>query len=630
MYENLLNSKIISLDIETFDPDLSKMGPGVYRSKPLDFKNANGYILGISVGNERGEKGYYNLGHYDCTEEERAKNIAYLTPILASEITKIGQNLMYDLDWIENWLMVPVNGKLIDIGIAEALLDENQRFYNLDFMGNKYFGEGKKDGILIKFCQENNLKAFRGSFVKWLYRMPYYMAVEYAIQDIDLPLKIWELQEKKLKQEELTDLMELECGLLRVLLKMRKTGVHIDPDIRQASKVELETKVSTLHKSLIERVGCDFNFNSTNHLAFVFEQNNIQYAFTEKGNPSIKRDHLMKLSKGQMTDTDGNVIEDAYRQQLGNDLAEVRRAAKILGTFVDGSLIDFITPGDLIHCSFYNTMTDQFGTRSGRFSSANPNLQQIPSPGVDEYYGKLTRRPFTPFENSWWGKLDYSQIEYRFMAHFAKGPGSDEVRAQYNANARTDYHQYIVDLTGLKRRYAKNLNFGVAYGMGAKHMAEFFQWPLDYCYDILDIYHGNAPFIKSTIKAVEQASKSRGYIKTFLNRRSRLLDPNKAYTMFCRLTQGSAADLMKKALYETNKASIFDVLPPHITVHDEIDVSVPKTKEGIEAFKEAKNIMENCVDLRVPIVADMEIGANWADVEEIDDTQVLDKMLKEN
>ena len=170
--------------------------------------------------------------------------------------------------------------------------------------------------------------------------------------------------------------------------------------------------------------------------------------------------------------------------------------------------------------------------------------------------------------------------------------------------------------------------------MGARHMADFFQWDLDYCYNILKIYHENAPFIKATMNKVSRLSKKRGYIRTFLRRRSRLVDPNKAYIMFCRLVQGSEADIMKKAMYDIYQAGIFDTIPIHLTVHDEIDMSIPKTKEGIEAVVEAKHIMETCVTLKVPVISDLEIGANWADLKELKgDTTFcrdeLTKMLKE-
>ncbi len=624
MYENMTNSKVISLDIETYDPDLLRGGPGVYRSSPLNFTDANGYILGVSIVDEHGNKGYYDLGHYDTTQERRAKNLIYLKETLKTNAIKIGANIMYDFDWLENWAGIKIGGLLIDVQLAEALIDENQRHYNLDFIGKKYFNEGKAKDKLDQFCYNNGLK---GDVRKHLWKMPAYLVEEYAIQDVDLPMKIWKVQEPILVEQGLRELMTLECELLRMLLLMRKTGTKIDTVIRDKNALELQNRVEETYFRLKNQLDFDFNFRSTKHLAFVLDQFEIPYPFTEKGNPSVTRDTLTRLAKGQLVGLDGEKIIEPIKIKIGEDLADLRRADKILKTFINGTLVEFLTLGDLIHTSFYSLKTDQFGTRSGRFSSAHPNLQQVPSLGVDKYYGSLSRTPFIPFEDSMWGKLDYSQIEYRFMAHFAKGTGSDEVRAQYNANPKTDYHQYIQDLTGLKRRYAKNLNFGVAYGMGARHMSEFFQWDLDYCYDILNTYHSNAPFIKSTIRVVERVAKERGFIKTFLKRRSRLIDPNKAYVMFCRLTQGSAADLMKKALYDTYKAGIFDVLPPHITVHDEIDVSVPKTKEGAEAFIEAKNIMEHCVELKVPIIADMELGTNWANVEDIKDKKHLYKKL---
>ena len=644
MYENLQNSKIISYDIETYDPNLIKMGPGVFRSTPLDFKNPNGYILGYSVIDEMGHKGYYNLGHYDATPELREKNIAYLKQIMSNPATiLIGQNLIYDLDWTQNWLGVKVHGQLIDTMIAEALLDENQGYYNLDFMGKKYFNEGKAKGIIDRFCEENG---FKGDPRKWLWKMPYYMVEKYAIQDVNLPIRIWKIQEPMLVEQNLLDLMHLECDLLQMLIQMRKTGTRIDTHQRELNAYELTCRTEEINYALIDQIGYAFNYNSSPQLSKILDKFGIPYPVTPKGNPSIKREHLQRLAKGQLEYNTGEFdaekdewimakITDPIKMKLGEDLSDLRRADKVLKTFIHGSLVKFITTGDLIHASFYNTKRDDFGTRSGRFSSANPNLQQIPSTGVDEYYGTLSRNPFIPFDNCWWGKLDYSQIQYRFMAHFARGPGSEEVRAQYNSNARTDYHQYIVDLTGLKRRFAKNLNFGVAFGMGAAHMADFFQWDIEYCYDILNIYHSSAPFIKSTIRKVEALAKKRGYIKTFLKRRSRLVDVNKAYTMFCRLIQGSEGDIMKKAMYDIYKAGIFDVLPPHLTVHDEIDVSIPKTKEGIEAFIEAKNIMENCIELKVPIIADAEVGNNWANLTEIKgdlkfvETAMLKKLKEE-
>jgi len=582
------NADTLAIDIETYDPNLEKLGPGVYRN--------DGYILGVSISDGVNSE-YYSLRHYDTLEKERQKNKEIIKEILALDNIKIGANLMYDVDWLENWGGIKVNGKLYDIQIAEALIDENQGHYSLDYISKKYLGVGKTSALPEKFCIENNLK---GDFRAHLYRMPYILVKDYAIGDVEEPIKIMTIQKKILEKEELFELFELECNLIRCLILMRKTGTKIDTNKRDRNAFKVQCDIETREQALFSQEG-EFNYNSSPQVALIFDKYGIPYETTKKGNPSIDANYL-------------KLIREEHK--IADDIFELRKAKKHLDTFLMGSYVRYVGENNLIHCSFYNTRTDEFGTRSGRFSSANPNLQQIPSKGVDEYWGQVCREVFIPFEDCWWGKIDYSQIEYRFMAHFAIGEGSAEIRNAYNNNPDQDYHQYIMDLTGLKRRYAKNLNFGVAFGMGAQHMADLFQWTIDYAYEVLDIYHSKAPYIKSTIKEVEKVATKRGYIKTFLKRRSHLLDKRKAYTMYCRLVQGSAADLMKKAMSVNYNSGVYDILYPHLTVHDELDVSIPKTKIGIEAYKEMKHQMETCLILKVPIKAEAEVGDNWADISE--------------
>ena len=542
-YPDLTKEKIIAFDIETYDPNLKEMGPGVFRK--------DGKVLGISIATPNDFAEYYNLAHYDCTNDIRAKNLKYLKEVLEVNSKKVGTNIIYDIDWIENTLDIKVNGQLYDITIAEALIDENQGFYNLDFQAEKYLNSHKIKNELDTFCESNALK---GDVRKWIYKMPYKLIKKYAIGDVELPLKILKIQWKILSDQNLLDLFHMECDLLRVLLLMRKTGVKIDVDKRNKNTLQTQNIIKNIHGTLYEKYG-KFNYNSGKQIAKLLDLEGVEYSLTDKGNPHIDEAYLkMHLDN-----------------KLINNIHDIRKADKMLNSFLLGSCVKFLTSNDLIHCSFYNTRNDLYGTRSGRLSSANPNLQQIPSPGVSTFWGTICREPFVPFDNCLWAKIDYSQIEYRFMAHFAVGPGSEEVRQTYNDNPETDYHQYIMDLTKLKRRFAKNLNFGVAYGMGAKHMAEFFNWTLTYAYEILNIYHSKAPFIKSTIKLVEKVAIRRGYIKTILKRRSRLLDKKKAYIMFCRLIQGSAADLLKKAMLDVYDAGILDVLKLHLTVHDELD-----------------------------------------------------------
>ena len=286
-----------------------------------------------------------------------------------------------------------------------------------------------------------------------------------------------------------------------------------------------------------------------------------------------------------------------------------------------GSLVKHLCGDGRIHCSFHATRNDEYGARSGRFASANPNLQQIPSlggegfQGDDEYFGKLARGPFIPEDGHLWGKIDWSQIEYRNLAHFASGEGSDELRRKYNTDPETDYHQYVMDLTSLRRRPAKSLNFGIVFGMGAKKMVKTFGWSQEYCDDVLELYHSKAPYVKATMRAVERVAVRRGYIKTFLGRRSHLVADRESYKMLNRLLQGSAADQMKKAMIDSYAAGVFNILVPHLTVHDELNVSIPNNRNGREAFEAMHHIMETCATLRVPIRADAKVGKNWADAE---------------
>lgn len=584
-YKDFSKSEIISFDIETYDPNLKDMGPGVFRK--------DGYILGIALTDETDFTEYYNIGHYDCNDNERKNNIDYLKEIFLLNNKKLGTFINYDIDWIENWLGLKINGQLYDITIAESLLDENQGKYNLDFMAYKYLNIGKYKNKIDKFCTDNNLK---GDSRSWLYKMPYYLVREYAIEDVKLPLKIFKIQWKLMHNEDLLDLFHLECDLIRCLLLMRKVGVRIDTDKRDRNALKIQNIIEENRIKLFNEEG-KFNYNSSQQVAKILSGHNIKYPFTRKKNPSINSDFL-------------KANQEKY--PLIKSIYELKKADKTLNTFLLGSFVKFITDNDLIHCSFYNMRTDEYGTRSGRLSSAHPNLQQIPALGVDEYWGTICREVFIPFENHDWYKLDWSQIEYRFMAHFAIGPGSKEIVDTYNNNPEQDYHQYIINLTGLKRRFAKNLNFGVAYGMGIKTMCKFFLWTEEYADNILKTYHAKAPFIRSTIDAVEKIAIRRGYIKTILKRRSRLIDKSKAYIMFCRLMQGSAADLMKKAMLDCYNADIFSTLFLHLTVHDELDMSVPRTKQGNEALDEMKYIMEHCIKIKVPIKVDIKKHYNWA------------------
>ena len=662
-YPELANSKLIVLDIETYDPNLLELGAGVYRN--------DGYILGVSVATDTGFSEYYNLGHADCTQQERTTNIAYLRAILASDTPKLGANILYDVDWLENWrgisgersfmkrgVQIKIGGLLYDTQTAEALLDENQLSYSLETLANKYLSVGKVKALPQEYCDSHNMK---GDFRKWLHKMPYVLVREYAMGDVTEPLAIFEQQWKLMEEQELLPVFNMETKLTRALLHMRKTGANVNPrkrDInaymahceREKKEIALDAKYGKINLNstkqlaeLFDKIGVEYNYNITYinskgmkikkkitstqaKQVFIYVGGDrtedvvkVVHSITEgcpniirTCNPTIDKEFLEGLER-EIDDMD---ISDGASDI--KDILFVRKADKIVNSFLKGSMVDTLCNDGRIHPAIHATRSDDGGTRTGRLSMSKPNLQQIPSPSRNKYWGTLCRECFVPNPNSWWAKIDYSQIEYRVLAHYASGEGADELRNKYNEDEHTDYHQYIMDLTSLSRSFAKILNFGCMYGMSKKTMSTYFKWSMDYATEVLNVYHGNAPYIKYTMNRVGTVAKARGYIKTIAGRRSHLVSIDKAYKMLNSLIQGSAADAMKKALLDIFNSGLLDIVQWHVTVHDEIDFSVPKTAKGLRAIFAIQKIMEMVYPLKVPIKAELEMGADWGHLNLVD------------
>lgn len=588
---DLSGAKMIALDTETYDPGLKEFNsPGVYRK--------DGYVLGFSVGTADGFNEYYSLAHRDTPEEDRRANLEYLKQVMGLSVPKVGANILYDLDWIVNGLGIPANGRFHDVQSAEPLLDEYAESYSLDNLALKYTGRGKAKSGIDAFCERNGLK---GNSRQHIYLMPYETVRPYAREDAALPLEIFEAQKAALEAEDLMRVYDMEIRLFPLLVRMRKNGVRISRERVAESAKEVMTARDAARAALWDTYGT-FNYNSSRQIADLFDSLGIAYGQTEKGNPQIGKDELAMVD-----------------HPVAKDILAAREAEKILSTFLNGAFVEHDVNGR-IHSMFYPLRKDDGGTVSGRFSSQGPNLQQIPS--RDDTFGKLCRRCFVPEEGALWGKIDYSQIEYRSIAHYAIGPRAEEIREQYRNDPNTDYHQLVMDWTGVDRSTAKRLNFGMAYFMGAASMSRKFHWDAETAKDLSTLYFETVPFMKPTRTQVVNVAKGRGYIRTILGRRARvsaeMKENRKEYVMFNRLIQGSAADIFKKQMVDAWEAGVYEILTPHVIVHDENGVSVPKTKIGFEAYAELKRIMERAVEMRVPIVADAEIGPSWGEVKACD------------
>ena len=626
-FPNLSSAVVLSIDTETKDPELDNSGPGWARNA--------GHVVGFSVGakDRQGNYGswYWPIRHEDTPEEncDPEKCLAWLGEQMARPLPKVGANLIYDIGWLRHE-GIRTTGPLFDVQYAEALLDEAS-LVDLDTLAHRYLDRSKEGSLLYQWCADFYGGNPTDRQRKNIYRSPPSLVGPYGEADADLPLRIIDCQWPKLAQEGLLDLFHMECELIPLMVDMRYEGVAVDLPRTEEMYDALGAEVDQLQAELAAQVGFQCNVNSGDDLARAFRAEGIPFKMTApsasfpEGKPSFTASFL-----------------EGVEHPMAKAVVEIRQREKLRGTFLKSYILDNAVNGK-VHGSFNQLRGEGGGTRSGRFSSDSPNLQNIP---IRSELGKRIRRLFIPDEGHIaWRKYDYSQIEYRFLAHFAVGPGADELRRVYNEEPDTDYHKHVHSLilkeTGIDliRGHVKNTNFGLVYGMGGREMARQLGITLQASKELFGHYHKGAPYVKPTMKATMAEAQTYGVITTIMGRKSRfdLWEPSawgvkkpglsrelalsrygqikRAYThkALNRRLQGSAADQMKTAMHQCYTSGVFDATGiPRLTVHDELDFSDAGGCD--EAFREMQHIMETCIQLRVPVKADYEVGPNWGDV----------------
>lgn len=624
-FPDLSRAAALSFDVETYDPELDEHGPGWARGV--------GHIVGIAVGTPDGGRWYFPMRHTieKATNLEPENVLRWARDALGNERQpKIGANVTYDVGWLRQE-GVHVRGELHDVQFAEALLSESATVA-LDDLAERYLGEHKTTSVLYDWCSAYYGGAPTQKQRKNIYRTPPRLTGPYAEGDVDLPFRILNLQWPLLHQQGLWDVYRLECDLIPLMVEMRFAGVSVDVEEAARLREELLRQRDDALGNLRYHAGFDVNVNAKDSLARLFDSYGIPYSRTAKGNPSFTGAFLERVD-----------------HPIGQLVREVRMYEKLVGTFIDGYILDANVNGK-VHGEFHQLRGDGNGARSGRYASSNPNLQNLP---VRTDLGRQVRRCFVPDNgHERWRKYDYSQIEYRFLAHFAVGPMSDHVRSLYVTDPTIDFHDMTRELikqqTGqdLRRGDVKNINFGLVYGMGIAALSRRLGLTVAQGKKLFASYHKGAPFVRPTMDECMREAQTNGYITTVLGRRSRfdLWEPEefskkedrkkalpyalarqkygprikRAYLhkALNRRLQGSAADEIKVAMLRCWKDGIYaETGVPRLQVHDELDFSDPGGKD--DAFREMQRVMATAIPLRVPVLVGLDVGPNWGDVEEI-------------
>ena len=659
--------QLIGLDCETFDPLLKTAG--------YSWKYGQGYILNTALyfADDNIVKVVAGLHNSNCpySDEQRLKQNEIIISLLKNpDVILVGANIIYDLGWLlyeYGMSTFAVKCSFIDVLQAEHILDENT-MCTLDTLSWKYLKYGKTKDRIEVWVQENISK--KGDFRQYLKDAPWDLLVEYVTGDAKNPVNIWKKQLTLLKKQDLCQRVKLEFDCILPTLQMTMNGMPIDVEQKEKNLEVLHKAIKSLHDEFLSQYNLPkFRVTASKDIASFCDSRNIPYKYKI----TLKGYNGEKFRNGEETDNayrKAKMIVTSFRLEKGKPVAYVpkelaERTEELLkeNSFMITSSpnmnkkffeskreaypeIDLIANWKLavgIESKILGDKFDRFfaknfkgetcvkpqfsitNTLSFRYSSNMPNGQQVPSKsgfkadGVEYSFPKLTRALFKASKGCVFGKIDYGQIEYRLICNIACGESGEEVRRQYAENPHMDFHQYVVDLTGLSRKYAKNMSFGVSFGMGLPSMAESFGWTMEKAEEISEAYHNHMPFVAPTLALVGDVAVTRGYIKTVYGSHARLHDKKKSYTMLNRYTQGSGAECLKLAIVMAYKEGIWETLKVANTVHDELNMPyLEPTEEKMLALYRMAEIMRTAMpNLRVPLEASPELGDNWASTKEV-------------
>jgi DNA polymerase-1 len=551
-------------------------------------------LVGMSFAVEEGEAYFLPVQE---NKEETQKTIDLFKEILEDKsILKIGQNIKYDMNVLKKY-KVRMDGPMFDTLLAHYLINPEYR-HNLNYLAETYLN--------YQPVHIEELIGPKGKNQLNMRQVPLNLLVDYASEDADVTLKLKNIFEKLVEQNNFSDLLyQIEMPLVSVLADMEESGVRLDIPALKESSVVLSKQLKNIEIEVFEMAGKEFNISSPKMVGeILFDQLKIV-------------ENSKKTKSGQYT-TSEDVLENLKsKHPIVEKILEYRKVKKLLTTYID-ALPALINPNDGKVHTTYNQAT----TATGRLSSTNPNLQNIPIKDED---GKEIRKAFIPDENCLFLSTDYSQIELRIMADLSRDENMIAAfRSGQDIHAATASKIFGVPInkvTREMRRKAKTANFGIIYGISVFGLSEQLRIPRSEAKELIDGYFATYPGVKEYMdKSIEKARK-KGYVETIFHRKRFLPDVNsrnaivRGYAERNAINapiQGSAADIIKVAMNRIYRRFKEENLQSRMImqVHDELNFNV--FADELEKVKEIVVYeMENAVQLQVPLVADCGFGKNW-------------------
>ncbi|MBQ2210468.1 MAG: DNA polymerase I [Prevotella sp.] len=551
-------------------------------------------LVGLSFSVKEHEAFYVPIS---SNREEALRIVNIFKPLYEdTSIIKIGQNLKYDLEVLRNY-DIELKGQMWDTMIAHYLIQPELR-HNMDYMAEVY--------LHYKTVHIDELIGPRGKNQRSMRDLPPIDVYEYACEDADITLQLKNKLEPELKKHECEELFyQIEMPLMPVLAEMEMNGVRIDTNSLAETSKQLTERMLTIEQRIYELAGEQFNIASPKQVGdILFSKMKI----IEKPK---------KTKTGQYVTSEEVLQQLRHKHEIVGLILDHRGLKKLLGTYID-ALPKLINPRTgHIHTSFNQTVT-----ATGRLSSSDPNLQNIPVRGED---GKEIRKAFVPEPGCLFFSADYSQIELRVMAHLSNDENMIEVFREgkdlHAATAANIYKKPIDEVTRDERTKSKRANFGIIYGITVFGLAERLDIPRDEAKMLIDGYFQTFPQVQDYMEQSKEVARQKGYVTTLFGRRRYLPDINSANSVVRGFAernainapiQGTAADIIKVAMIhiferfkeENIKSKMI------LQVHDELNFSVlPEEKEKVEHI--VLEEMQNAFLMKVPLVADSGFGDNW-------------------